>query len=231
MIVIWVIYYIEPTGSVERQFEIDECLRRNIANTHIDKICVFAENCVVPFESPKVVVIPTSRRLTFSNIMGVIASLGADSDINIIPNSDIFFDETVLLMNRMTKDEHWSLAKWEYNGGNPYAFLAQTSADVFAIRGHPKPLSPSPDFTMGIPGCEAVLRNIMYRSGYSILNPCISVRCIHMHESGMRHSQERKQIWPDTDFWNEFKKHPTDGPNDWEPPVFDGTWVLPSELK
>ena len=84
-------YYIDK--NKERQLEIDECLKNNIDNVYIDEILLLCES-LPNIKHRKIKIIETNRP-TFKNFLFYINKNTSEDDINILANTDIFFDDSL----------------------------------------------------------------------------------------------------------------------------------------
>jgi len=168
----------------ERQKEFDFCIEKNIENPFIDKIYFLKstkENSIF-------------NRPTYSDFFREMAKF--PSDINIIANSDIYFDETVQLADRIQGREVWCLTRWEkmkrfdeklqkevdvimyFNRRNPFD-EPKWSQDAWVVRGGP---NIEANFGLGIAGCDNKIAYLFRGAGYNVRNPSYSIRAIHVHE-------------------------------------------------
>src|SRR5271167_3528506 len=80
-----------------RKKEIDMCLQKNLENPHLN-----------------VMVIESADKLTYSFFFQKINEVTGPDDINIVANSDIFFDETIVLASTMPPDAAYVLSRWDW---------------------------------------------------------------------------------------------------------------------
>src|SRR5438876_12060885 len=97
---LFVNYYLSQTRA--RQNELDECLERNAANPLISHIHVLGTR---PLITEKVIWLPFAERPTFDVFFEVINATSGSEDINVIANSDIFFDETLRFVNEIKRSQ------------------------------------------------------------------------------------------------------------------------------
>jgi SAM-dependent methyltransferase len=152
----------------QRKQEIDFCLQKNIDNALFD-----------------LVVIESSDNPTFNFMFDKINRLTGPNDISIICNADIFFDNTIPLINKIGSKEVYALSRWQWRG-SPAAstFDGERSQDVWVVRG--KTENVNGDFQMGKPACDNRIAFEFQKAGYSILNPSQSIKVYHYHSSGIR---------------------------------------------
>jgi hypothetical protein len=152
-----------------RQKELDECLRIN-KSLNIKGMPYFN-------------VIEIKERLTFSEMFDLTKSY--KDNINIISNSDIFFDETVLLSRFMGENDCYALSRWDYLP-NKFCnlFNRKDSQDVWIFNGAVN--CNGGKYNLGIPGCDNKVAFELNQSGYNVLNPSKSIHAIHFHNTQHR---------------------------------------------
>ena len=80
-----------------RKKEIDFCLQKNLENPYLN-----------------VIVIESMEKPTYSMFFDKINQLTGPEDINIICNSDIFFDETIQMTSHLAPHRAYALSRWDY---------------------------------------------------------------------------------------------------------------------
>lgn len=100
--------------------------------------------------------------------------------INIIANSDIFFDDTLAQCKKISGYQAYALTRWEYANGKAQFLNRQDSQDVWIIRGVPKGVYG--ELSLGVPGCD---NRIAYelKQKYIVSNPSLTIRSYHLHLS------------------------------------------------
>jgi len=152
----------------ERQKEIDFCLHKNLSNNFLNTI-----------------IIESQENLTYNFFFDTINKFSIGNDINIICNSDIFFDESIALCSSINKNECIALSRWEYKGDNQIKFLErEDSQDTWIFRGFIKNIYG--DFTLGKPGCDNRIAYEIEKAGYKIINPARQIKTYHVHNSNIR---------------------------------------------
>lgn len=126
------------------------------------------------------VTIPPGRP-TFTDLF---ALCKADA-VNVIANSDIYFDHTLRdNIHKLDDDEVWALSRWDDAGTTLVPYHRADSQDAWIVRGGPHEVDAI--FTMGMPGCDNAIAHELVKRGYVVTNPCMSVKAIHLHRSGYR---------------------------------------------
>jgi hypothetical protein len=159
-------YYLDHNPA--RKKELDQCHSFNMFNRNFDKK-IFVEG-----------------RPTYNDYFRHTRKY--PDCINVIANSDIYFDNSILLL----KDINWkantciALSRWDLqDNGSTIHFERSDSQDVWAFYGG-VPKIEGADFTLGIAGCDNVIAYLLNKSGYRIYNPSRDIKTIHYHVSGVR---------------------------------------------
>jgi hypothetical protein len=127
-------------------------------------------------------VIEIKERLTFNQMFELTKDFS--NDINIISNSDIFFDVTILHVRWMRESDCYALSRWDYKDGNAILFNRKDSQDVWCFNGAVK--CKGGHFNLGVAGCDNKIAYDLKESGYTMLNPSKTIHAIHLHESNHR---------------------------------------------
>lgn len=184
MINLFVSYFTTPDEI--RQGEINRCLLTNLNNPLIDRIYLLIEegDPIFPFsrEEKRIKVIRIRRRPTYSAVFQIVRENSDQGDINIIANSDIYFDDSLEKVNEIQPNDIFALCRWECSNGQ---FLnRRDSQDVWIMRGHPRAVIA--DFTMGIPGCDNAIADRFAKMGYNVISPSKKIKTWHLHSSAER---------------------------------------------
>lgn len=156
------------SDNLERQKELDACLRINKS---------LSINSVPYFN-----VIEIKLRLTFKQMFELTKDF--PNDINIIANSDIYFDETILETRFIDHNTCYALSRWDYNNGMATLFNRKDSQDVWVFNGTVN--CNGGEYFLGIPGCDNKIAFELRNSGYSVLNPSKTIHAIHLHNTDYR---------------------------------------------
>ncbi len=152
-----------------RKREIDYCLQRNLANKFITTLI---------FES--------ATKPTYDFFFQQINKVTAPDDINIICNSDIFFDDTIALVQGIGDKQLYALSRWDWLGNDALIrfFDRPDSQDTWIVKG--KVEGVYGNFTLGMRGCDNRIAAEFGIAGYKVSNPSKSIRSYHVHNSGIR---------------------------------------------
>jgi hypothetical protein len=159
------------SDSQARQIELDTCLQKNL---------------YLPF----LTIHDIQPRPTYNDYFEVISKLidngdFSNDDIFVIANSDIYFDETLLLANQIKQGEVYALTRYDIKRGQSRFFDRADSQDVWIFRGGIKPIDGA-DFNLGVGGCDNRISYLLSKAGYTVTNPSLSIKTYHLHESGVR---------------------------------------------
>jgi len=167
--------YYEDKNPVRKK-EIDFCLQKNLENQYINTI-----------------IIDSAEKLTYSFFFNKINEITGPDDINIVCNSDIFFDDTILLTSNLKNHEAYALSRWDYfNVNKCELFDRQDSQDTWIVRGQIKNVIS--DFTLGRKGCDNRIAYELAEAGYNPKNPSKSIKTYHFHTSNIRNYSHHDTI-------------------------------------
>lgn len=180
----------------DRQAELDYCLIHNIQNKNIDFVHIFGP--IVGDTSDygsNVIINYNEQRFTYNDYFEYSLTI-PDDDIVIISNLDIYFDNTLKLVDQyLTSEDVFALTRWDDTGeGNtitngefvPY-YNAATSQDTWIFRSRIKPMNRTEcDYTLGVPACDNRIAYEFANAGYIVSNPCVDVKIYHNHKTNIR---------------------------------------------
>jgi hypothetical protein len=178
-------HYDEPNPA--RACEYAQALARNCSNRHIEKVWVFFEDAsLLWFSHSKIWKVPHGARLKFCDLFDI-ADRELAGKVCIIANSDIYFDDSLgQLRGYDLRGKLLALSRWEttVDGKIEYNGL-QWSQDAWIFR--PPIIVPIKcDFPLGILACDTRLNYEARAAGLEVLNPCKTIRAIHLHMSAVR---------------------------------------------
>jgi len=197
-------YYTD--SDINRQQEIDFCLKQNVNNAHIDEILILNENDSLPIENDKIQQIKFSRP-KFKDFFNTINSITDKDDINILTNTDIFFNTTLSNIHKLDlTNTVITLLRWEYNSGSPTIPIRRGDCqDSWIWLGKMNPLENS-DFYLGKLGCDNRIAWELKSAGYTLTNNCDLLQSVHVHETkkrnysqtfvGTKEHAENKEVVP-----------------------------------
>ena len=174
----------------DRQNELHKCLFKNIKNSYIDAIHILLEpNDYEIFKSlagfKKVFVYKIKSRPTYAMYFNIINQVTAPNNINIISNTDIYFDSSLLelkeaaINNVLNKNTCIALSHNE-------AVKRRDSQDAWVFLGSIDKKIDNSNIMLGIAGCDNVILHEIKKAGYKIINPSLTIKSYHMHSSNKR---------------------------------------------
>lgn len=165
-----------------RQKELDECLSKNIVNPLIDEIHLLLEYPCETINNKKIIKAHVKARPSYSVFFEYINSLTRPEDISILANGDIYFDDTLSLLDKYTDKQVLALCRYDIKKDKAVFMNSWDSQDTWIFKG-PIRQVPDSDFQMGKAGCDNAIANRLYRSGYSVINPSRTIKTFHLHET------------------------------------------------
>jgi len=157
------------SGHEQRDAEMEQCERLNRE--------AFGRSAVVAVGGD---------RPTFQYMFGL-----CDPDrINVIANSDIYFDKVDLVRMWAYFDSPknhgtcMALSRWDITDNGPELWDHRDSQDSWVFYGRPQILGAS--FHLGIPGCDNRIAKVIEDAGFNVINPSKTIRSYHLHASGHR---------------------------------------------
>jgi hypothetical protein len=161
-------------GDKARQKELDFCLKTNQESGLFNTIINFSD------------------RPTYNDFFK--ATENYPNDINIFTNADIYFNDTIKLVQGIKANECYALTRWELRDGEIISFedahemnaeaKPQHSQDVWVFNGTAKNINGY--FSIGQPGCDNRIAREITISGYNVTNPSDEIQCIHKHANPER---------------------------------------------
>jgi hypothetical protein len=179
-----------------RNDEFSYALTKNLNNPLVDSVHIVTEDSrVLSFKSPKTHINITDQRPTFKTLVDYIGANIPPDTIVALTNSDIFFDDTLSLLDFQSKLMCYCLTRWDppididnsdtiaqakwWSGSS-----ANLSFDTYVFK---TPLSVSNvDFHVGVLGCDNRFAYELMNSGLLPVNPSKLVRSFHVHASEIR---------------------------------------------
>ena len=179
---------IEEERNKENQF----CLEKNLLNPYISKVHLFAEGSGLPDLSnlpedikKKIMVVPFGKRPFFKDLFAYANEIKSEA-VKVVSNSDIFFDSTLKSLHRcFTKADVLALTRWDLGSDGVIHFYNNyKSQDCWFFK------KQIPDtighFGIGQPGCDNRLLYELRQNNITYLNPCLSIKAVHVHQSRFR---------------------------------------------
>jgi len=192
-----------PADGVRRS-EIQEALRRNVANPYLTTITLLNEQLYTwselgcaPTEKVQQKVI--NRRAKFSDLF-----LEPDQGFTVVANADIFFDDTIARLRALDLHERraaMALLRFEFRGetdlGTCRIFGPRPdSMDTWIVHSSQPLPAALLQFDLGRPGCDNKLIYLLDLLGFALYNDPLNVRTYHHHAGAERDYSKVKDKLP-----------------------------------
>lgn len=198
--------------NIERQKEIDACLRKNAENPYIDEIHmlneeIYALGFLPESLSKKVKQIDIGKRLTYHDVFQYY-SANLANQICILANADIFTDESLELLQHIRFGKHViALNRYEYEKEGSIHFVCGLQQDRSDCP-YNTPYSPSrwnqdawiwkspdisipnSDFQIGRVGCDNHIAYQLYTHGWKVYNPSRLISVNHYDRLKTLHNEK-----------------------------------------
>src|SRR5207248_1670053 len=137
------------------------------------------------FANPKVRTVAHGRRVTFRDLFAHANAHFTNRRV-IVANADVYFDDTLALLDRFDLAGHFlCLSRWDAGAdGTSHHFDRADSQDAWIFEAPLREFEC--DFHLGLPGCDNRLAYEAGRAGLLVLNPSRSVRAHHLHRTQVR---------------------------------------------
>jgi len=169
--------------DAKRQKELLYCLNQNIQNPLIANIFLIVEGEVKLPVSDKLVIV-NSGRPTYRNFFDLVNdTVRSANDISIIANSDIYFNETLAIID-IHERQCIALSRWDKKKDGLRLHNERFSQDSWIFKGKLRNVRFC-DFYLGIPGCDNRIAYELNRAGYRMFNPATKIQSIHYHQSDL----------------------------------------------
>jgi hypothetical protein len=200
----WLIqqYFHHPT--LRRAREIRTCLDKNLASPWIDHVVLLNESefSTIP-SSSKLTVRIIGHRLTYYDVLNAIQELVPAGDFAIFANSDIWFNETLAYLWKISLVEarlFLALLRWEDHGDNPAQIFGprSDSQDTWIVARDTLNFDVAReefDFPFGQSGCDNALTIAMFKQKCLVVNPAYSIRTMHLHASNVRNYDPKDVLY------------------------------------
>ncbi len=189
MILITSYYEVE---NKERQKEINDCLIKNCKNKIISNIYLLNDktyelNFIKNKNKIKQFEIIKNGKLSFKDAIEF-ANSYCYKDIVILSNSDIYYDQTLSLINK-SEIENKVLCLLRHNvkeDGTIDIFRhfdepRSDSQDCWIFKSPLKINTNEIDFNFGTLGCDNIFASRLYDFGYELINPAYDIKIYHLH--------------------------------------------------
>ena len=197
---LWFITQYYLPKELNRRIEVMKSLSKNIQNPYIDKIVLLNETSLKYEKSSKIEEVVIGKRMFYSDVFNYINS-SVPNDVTVVfANADIYLDETIRNVWGVTMEDKF-FALLRYENGEIYGPRPDSqdswivSSNSVKSRGNNfKDL----DFSFGVMGCDNAITLEMMRQKYLVVNPALTIKTHHLHESEVRHYNVDEIVEKDT---------------------------------
>lgn len=210
----WLITQFYAAKSAERASEIKECLRRNCACPHIDKIVLLNERDYSgvwmngpagPFPgSEKIKQVVMGDRLMYADFLRYVNKHVPEGVYAILANADIYFGDSLLELWKINlADKMMALLRWDVpeSGEDEASVIFGPRADsqdawivlsdsVKQRKWDYKPFQ----FQLGQAGCDNAFAGHMLQQRFCLCNPALTFKTFHLHNSNIRTYDKKDYI-------------------------------------
>lgn len=175
-----VILYVSLYES-KRMNEFLSCIYANEKNKYIDKIYLINESGI-DLSSEKIISQSINFTPSFSDYLDILNSTTTSTDIKIIANNDIVFNESLYQMYGFDLYSNFlCLSRWEiYDGLRLKHIERNDSQDSWIFQGNLE--GDYKDIFLGRMGCDNQIAKVASRSR-CVLNPSFEIKVVHLHEN------------------------------------------------
>jgi hypothetical protein len=207
----WIFTQFYKHKDSSRFKEIKECLIKNCAEKHIDKIVLINEKDYsgefsrIPGAN-KIEQFVSGRRLTYANFLQYVNDIVPMNVFTILCNADIYFSDSLLELHKINmEDKMLGLLRWDVPA------VKENEAILFGPRADSQDtwifLSNSIktrkwdynkfNFQLGQPGCDNAFAGHILRQRFLISNPALSFKTFHLHNTNIRNYDKKDYIRSD----------------------------------
>lgn len=223
----WVFTQFFKHKDAKRFKEIKECLIKNCACPHIDKVVLINEkDYTSDFSgipgSKKIDQFVSGRRLTYANFLQYVYDVVPKNVFTILCNADIYFGDSLMDLHKINmEDKMLGLLRWDVPvkpvlaqssglGDVPPSGL-EDDAKIFGPRADSQDtwifLSNSIkarkwdynkfNFQLGQAGCDNAFAGHILRNKFLISNPAVNFKTFHLHNTNIRNYDKKDYIRAD----------------------------------
>ena len=204
----WLFTQLFKHTNEERLLEIKECLRRNAACPHIEKIIVINEiDYTSEFDlkefGSKVHQVVTGNRLTYSDFLMYVYYSVPKNTFTVLCNADIYFEDLSDLHKINMENRMLALLRWDVDkDGNSTIFGPRADSQDSWIFLSDSIKSKKWEFTkfnfqLGQAGCDNAFAGHILRNKFVITNPAITLKSYHLHNTNIRNYDIKDYIRSD----------------------------------
>jgi hypothetical protein len=187
--------------DTDRNKELEDALLKNLESPTVEKIHLFVDNPesyerlldIAKDHLAKIQVIEIGIRPKYSDFFTYILQK-LPNQICMISNADIYIHTYELKILNSLRECKWvyALTRYEFNMSRPLIDTYTGSHDAYIF--HSAFLSDTivnkyTDYYQNQPGIETCIVHNFHNCGFTIYNPCLQLKIVHLHQSDVRNYQ------------------------------------------
>ena len=217
----WMITQFFRHSDTARYKEIKECLVRNCACPHLDRIVLLNETDlssqwnqvhkkgplkgkpIIP-GAEKIKQIIIGKRLLYADFLKYVKESVPTNVYTILCNADIYFGDSLLDLWKMKmEDRMLALLRWDVDEtGQAKLFGPRADAQdvwIFLSQSIKQRVwnQATFGFSLGQPGCDNAFAGHILRQGFLLSNPGLTFQTFHLHQSNVRNYSKKDYITSD----------------------------------
>jgi hypothetical protein len=206
---VWLITQFFRHSDQARFEEIKECLTRNCACPHIDKIVLLNETDLsshwkgIP-HSKKITQVMIKKRLTYADFIAYVKESVPVQTYTVLCNADIYFEDSLTDLYKINMNDRMiGLLRWDINEtGQAVLFGPRAdSQDAWIFLSNTiqsrQWKKETYHFQLGQPGCDNAFAGHILRQGIVLCNPALTFKSFHLHQSNVRNYNKQDHIKSD----------------------------------
>lgn len=178
--------------TLERQAELDLCLRMNLECPAVTRLVLLVDDGhQPPLTHPKLTVRHIPGRPTYQQWVELSREL-PHGGVSILANSDIYFDDSLPRVHATlaAPKRFMALSRFEKLGPefkpHPNPRWSQDTWGLRTGQDLPAPLLKALDIPLGVPRCDNKVAYLFAVHGWTVHNPMPFVHSVHVHETQQR---------------------------------------------
>jgi hypothetical protein len=175
----------------QRRAELRACAAHNL-RLQFDETIILNDSVEPEFFGERVTNVRSSGRITYKTFVDIANDPKNHGSLVVLTNSDIqLADDFQGVASVIQPGDFFCFTRYESSHGRlaDYPWCTQ---DVWAMIAQPIHNSVifQSEIPLGRPGCEIRFAEIMFSAGFSVFNPCLDVRNMHVHSNQAKHRDE-----------------------------------------
>lgn len=186
------VYDVYTPKVEERKSEINECIISNF-NIMFDHVVLFGESKNQTNYKSTFIHSGNGNRLKFSDFLEFINANRFAEGVAVLTNSDIKLDTKIIeLTSDLEKNILLAISRYELS--NELAENPSVTQDTWILKFQPIHFSAiaATQFFLGTPGCELRFAEALYAAGFTVYNPCLSIRNTHIQKTPSQHYPDER---------------------------------------